>query len=84
MYDPELVTRTEPTESELEHARAVVAWIAERFDYLPLYARVDTAPGPGGEPVLLELEAIEPNFYLDQVPATAARVADAIVARAGP
>ena len=58
------------------------AQIAERFAYLPLYARVDTIPGADGERVLLELELIEPNFYLDQVPATTARVADAVIARA--
>jgi Prokaryotic glutathione synthetase, ATP-grasp domain len=83
MYDPELVTAADATDAELGNARAIVAHVAQRFDYLPLYARVDTVAGPGGEPVLLELEAIEPNFYLDQVPATTARVADAIMARAG-
>ena len=82
MYDPGLVTATEATPAELDHARAVVAHLVERFDYLPLYTRVDTIPGPDGEPVLLELEAIEPNFYLDQVPATAQHAAEAIVARA--
>jgi hypothetical protein len=81
MYDPGLVTATEATPAELEHARAVVAHVHQRFDYLPLYARVDTIPGPDGEPVLMELEAIEPNFYLDQVPATADVVADAIMVR---
>jgi hypothetical protein len=81
MYDPALVTHTQPTEAELEHARALVAHLTERFDYLPLYARVDTIRGPDGDPVLMELEAIEPNFYLDQVPATTAIVADAILAR---
>jgi hypothetical protein len=30
----------------------------------------------------MELEAIEPNFYLDHVPATALVAADAIIARA--
>jgi hypothetical protein len=83
MYDPELVGPAEATEAELANARAIVAHLAERFDYLPLYARVDTIPGAGGEPVLLELEVIEPSFYLDQVPATTAVAADAIIARAG-
>ena len=35
---------------------------------LPLYARVDTVRGAAGEPVLLELEPIEPNFHLDPLP----------------
>ena len=83
MYDPELVLAAEATDAELANARAIVAHLAERFDYMPLYARVDTIPGPDGEPVLLELEVIEPSFYLDQVPATTGVVADAIIARAG-
>jgi hypothetical protein len=82
MYDRGLVIATEATEAELENARQVVAHVAERFGYMPLYARVDTIQGPGGEPVLLELEAIEPNFYLDQVPSTTARVAEAVIVRA--
>jgi hypothetical protein len=82
MYDPDLVVVGEATEAELANSRAVVAHVAERFDYLPLYARVDTVAGEDGDPVLLELEVIEPSFYLDQVPATTAVVADAILARA--
>jgi len=35
-----------------------------------------------GEPILLELEAIEPNLYFGQAPEAAERLADAIVARA--
>jgi glutathione synthase/RimK-type ligase-like ATP-grasp enzyme len=81
MYDPELVVPTEATAAELANARAIVALIAERFDYLPLYARVDTIADGDAEPVLLELEVIEPSFYLEQVPATTAAVTDAIIAR---
>jgi glutathione synthase/RimK-type ligase-like ATP-grasp enzyme len=81
MYDPGLVTPGEAAEDELELAREIVAEVARRFDYLPLYARVDLIRDGSAAPVLLELEAIEPNFYLDQVPASTARVADAILAR---
>jgi hypothetical protein len=81
MYDPGLVKPVEATPAQLDHARAVVEHVAQRFDYVPLYARVDTIPGDGGEPVLMELEAIEPNFYLGQVPATAQLVAETILAR---
>ena len=83
MYDPGLVTATDATPAELEHARTVVSHVRERFDYLPLYARVDTIPGPRGDPVLMELEAIEPNFYLDQVPATTDVAVEAILGRGG-
>ena len=81
MYDPGLVTPGEADHDELELAREVVAEVERRFDYLPLYARVDMIRDPAGAPVLLELEAIEPNFYLDQVPATAAAIAAAIIGR---
>ena len=81
MYDPTLVTPTEATDDELAYARGLVAAVAERFDYMPLYARVDMVPGEDGGPTLMELEAVEPNFYLDQVPATTEIVADAIIGR---
>jgi glutathione synthase/RimK-type ligase-like ATP-grasp enzyme len=81
MYDPGLVTPAEATETELAYARDLVATVANRFDYMPLYARVDIVPGEDGAPTLMELEAIEPNFYLDQVPATTEVVAEAIVRR---
>ncbi len=81
MYDPELVTPSEAVQDELELAREIVAEVTRRFDYLPLYARVDMIRDGEGAPMLMELEAIEPNFYLDQVPATTEVVAEAIVRR---
>lgn len=80
MYDPGLVTPSEASAAELDLAHAAYDYLAKRFDYRPLYVRVDMIPGPGG-PMVLELEAVEPNFYLDQVPASAARVAEAILGR---
>ena len=82
MYDPELVVAGEATEAEFELAREVVDHVSGRFDYVPLYARVDMVAGPEGSPVLMELEAVEPNLYLDQAPGSAERVAEAIAARA--
>jgi hypothetical protein len=81
MYDPDLVVPGEATGDELRLARDLVAEVSRRFDYLPLYARVDMIRDAAGDPMLLELEAIEPNFYLDQVPSTTPLVADAIVGR---
>lgn len=43
-----------------------------------LYARIDTAPGPDGEPLLLELEATEPYLFLEDTPAAAGRFARAL------
>ena len=51
MYDPGLVTPAEADDDELELARAVVAELRRRFDYLPLYARVDMIRGaPAARP----------------------------------
>ncbi len=40
-----------------------------------LYARVDVAPGPDGEPVLMELELIEPTLFFPACPAALERFA---------
>lgn len=65
MHDPELVLSGTYEPDELELAEAIVAHIAERFGYVPLYARVDMLRDAEGTPVLLELEAVEPNLYFD-------------------
>jgi glutathione synthase/RimK-type ligase-like ATP-grasp enzyme len=46
-----------------------------------LYGRVDVAPGPDGEPVVMELELVEPSLFLLQEPRALARLADAIAVR---
>jgi hypothetical protein len=81
MLEPDLVSPGTATDSEFALADAVHAEIAERFG-TPLYARVDMVPGPEGEPLLLELEVIEPNLQLDLVPGAAERFAKAILTAA--
>jgi hypothetical protein len=81
MYHPDLVVAGEATEEEFAFARGLIAHVAERFDYMPLYARVDMVTAEDGLPVLMELEAIEPNLYLDQAPGAAERAASAIAGR---
>jgi len=44
-----------------------------------LYARVDMAPGPSGEPVLLEFEATEPSLFFAFSAGSADRMARAIL-----
>lgn len=78
MFDEDLVGGGEATEEERATAAAILDWVAERFE-APLYARVDLVPGPDGRPVLLELEAVEPNFYLHTSPGAAARLAEAVL-----
>lgn len=82
MYDPELVHAGSAADDELHLARVVVEAVGERFGAAPLVARVDLLRDDDGCPVLLELEAIEPNLYFPQAPGAAERLADAIVARA--
>lgn len=82
MYDPNLVRAGVATDAELELAHAVVREVARRFGEVPLYARVDQLRDSEGTPVLLELEAVEPNLYLDEAPGAADRLVDAIIARA--
>lgn len=47
-----------------------------------VYARVDLVDTPRG-PRLMELELIEPDLFLSRAPAAAARLAEALVRRAG-
>jgi hypothetical protein len=82
MYDPELVTDAAPEDDELAVASAVIEGLARQFSGVPLYARIDLARDGDGAPVVLEVEAVEPNLYLGLVPGAAERLADAIVARA--
>ena len=72
-----VITATEPTEVEWRLADAVHTEIAERFS-APLYARIDLIPGHDGEPVVSELELIEPHLFLGHSPLAARRLADAI------
>jgi hypothetical protein len=39
-------------------------------------------PGPDGDPLLLELEAVEPSLYFETSPDSEATLAAAILARA--
>ena len=77
MREDDLVVAGEADASERALAERIVAGVAERFG-MPLYARVDMVPGPDGEPVLLELEAIEPALYLHTSPGASERFAAAV------
>ena len=70
----------EPSAAELELGERVMAAVAERFGPL-LYARVDLLPGPGGEPLVVEVELTEPSLYLETNAAAPGRLAAAIAAR---
>ncbi len=82
MYDPDLVSPGRAEPGEIRLAEQTLAAIDRRFGTTPLVARVDMLAGSSGSPLLLELEAIEPNLYFNQTPAAADRLADAIISRA--
>ena len=79
MLEPDLVVPGRATDAELRLARRVHDEVSQRFGQ-PLFARIDMVPGPDGEPVVIELEAIDANFYFELIPGAAQRFADAIAA----
>lgn len=79
MLEPDLVGAGAATARELSFARELIAELTARFG-TPLYARVDLLEGEDGEPLLLELEAVEPNLYLEHAPGAAQRLARAVLA----
>jgi glutathione synthase/RimK-type ligase-like ATP-grasp enzyme len=48
---------------------------------VPLYARVDLLRGTDGQPVVLELELVEPSLFFDHAPGSAQRFVGALVER---
>jgi hypothetical protein len=77
MFEEDLVTAGTADETQLATADRIHAEIAARFG-TPLYARIDLVRDPEGEPLLLELELIEPSLYLDIAPGAAERLASAV------
>ena len=82
MFDPDLVRAGSADEAERAVAAAVLERLAARFGEAPLYARVDMLNGENGEPVLLELEVVEPSLYMATAPGSEARLAEAVLRRA--
>jgi hypothetical protein len=80
MFDDDLVVAGSAGAAQRRAAEAVLGHVRERFGTFPLYARVDLLAGADGEPLLSELEVVEPNLYLDTAPQAAERFAQAILA----
>lgn len=77
------ITPAEPDLAERVLADRVMAWLLDRLGPLA-YARIDLLAGPGGAPVVLELELAEPCLYLPCAEGSAARFAAAFEALALP
>ena len=80
LFVEEDIRPASPSAAELAVARAALAAVPGGGEGL-LYARVDVVPGPGGEPVMLELELLEPSLFLAHAPGAADRLAAAIAGR---
>jgi O-ureido-D-serine cyclo-ligase len=79
LFAKESITPRVPDSSEL--AVGARALNALQFP-TPLYARVDLIRDQNGDPVVLELELIEPSLFLPFGPGSAERLAAAVVRRA--
>ena len=79
MLEPDLVSAGEASPAELRFAEGVIAEVSARFGQ-PLYARVDLLADEQGEPLLLELEAVEPNLYMAHAEGACERLARAVLA----
>jgi glutathione synthase/RimK-type ligase-like ATP-grasp enzyme len=77
---PDLVPWS-PTRAELAVAERALAAVPDAAELL--YARVDIVDGQDGRPMLMELELVEPNLFLDLHPGSVAVVRDAILGAAG-
>jgi glutathione synthase/RimK-type ligase-like ATP-grasp enzyme len=76
--DSEQVSEALPiTAAERAVGEAALAPVRNRL----LYARVDVAPGPTGDPVVMELELVEPSLFLLQSPTALERLVAGIVRR---
>jgi glutathione synthase/RimK-type ligase-like ATP-grasp enzyme len=80
MRDEGLVRLTEAHPAELRLAERTIAWIAARFGQMPLFSRVDMVLTGSGEPVLMEVELIEPCLYLGEASALEIPGAEAFAA----
>ena len=80
LYAAEDVGERIASGAEQETAVQVLRYVEEKFGTMPLYARVDLIPQDNGEPQLLELELVEPSFFLWASAGSADRAAQAIIA----
>lgn len=77
MLEEDLVVAGTADAAQISLANAAHAEVAARFG-LPVYARIDLVDDNDGEPVVSELEAIEPCLYLSTAAGAAERLAAAV------
>jgi hypothetical protein len=70
---------TSPSAEQSVMAELTMAVISRRIGGPPAYARVDLINGNAAEPLVLEVELIDPYLSLDMNPAAAACLAETIL-----
>lgn len=86
LYQKEVLRLTEPTTAQLNLAQQVLDTASEVLGKdlrQTLYARIDLIPDDDGNPLLLELELIEPSLFLSKSPEALDRFTRAIVNHLG-
>lgn len=78
LYAQEEMSPRDPSAAELRVTEQVMAAVAGAVAGPTTYARVDLLP-TGDGPVVLEVELAEPSLFLDHVPGSAERAADAVL-----
>jgi glutathione synthase/RimK-type ligase-like ATP-grasp enzyme len=76
LYVEEDIAARDAAEHERQLGDRVVAWIADRFGEMPLYARVDVVSTSATTAEIMEIELIEPSLFLHtaaDAPVNAAR-----------
>ncbi|HLY84344.1 MAG TPA: hypothetical protein VKQ71_15260 [Acidimicrobiales bacterium] len=64
-------------------AEATLNAVQRRFPDRLAYARVDLVDGPSGDPLVLEVELIDPVLSLTLVPTASERLAAVVAEQAG-
>ena len=83
LYAAEDIGSRVATPDEVSLGEKIMAFLARRFSAAPLYARVDVIPDADGQPQLMELELVEPSFFLFASPGADDKVASAFVKAQG-
>ena len=68
-----------PTSEEFTVAEQAMGVITDLLGQRPVYGRVDLIAGPVGDPLVLEVELIDPYLSLDMEPGAATRLANALL-----
>jgi glutathione synthase/RimK-type ligase-like ATP-grasp enzyme len=68
-----------PSSEQLKVAEQAMGVISDLLGQRPVYGRVDLIAGPVGDPLVLEVELIDPYLSLDMEPGAATRLANALL-----